>query len=107
MVWQLAIVRTVYVPKAFLPRWGVGGCCPKLWVSEDKGMNTEVTAARKAAIRERATALYRSGWYSAEDGKTMMGWMESGHGLIELERMLAQAELALEDHQWSQRRKGK
>ena len=55
-------------------------------------MNTEVTAARKAQIRERATALYRSGWYSAEDGKTMMEWMNNGVALASLEGILWEAE---------------
>lgn len=47
---------------------------------------------RVQRVKERARALYRSGFYTAEDGKTLMTWLENGVALVALEGILWDAE---------------
>ncbi len=53
--------------------------------------------ARIAKIRKRVEALYRTGWYSAEDGKTIMRMAKTMESLIEIEWTLTDAEATIVD----------
>lgn len=62
-------------------------------LSEGKrGDSLESQTARKARIRERTEKLYRAGWYDAQDGKTLMKWMDNGVPFAALEGILWLAE---------------
>jgi 5'-deoxynucleotidase YfbR-like HD superfamily hydrolase len=61
-----------------------------------KNIEEEIRNRRIARIRERALALFRAGFYSAEEGKLIMKWTKS-ELLVECEMILANAELLISE----------
>ena len=64
--------------------------------ASQKNEEGEVRARRIARIRERALALFRAGFYSADEGRLIMEWTKSCL-LIECEMILTNAEDLLRD----------
>ena len=61
-------------------------------LSEGSGNVSEERETRASRIVSRARALYRAGWYDAEDGKTIVKWLENGVCMAALEGILWLAE---------------
>ena len=75
-------------------RSAVRAACPELAKLDPAPTAVEATErdGRAERIRDRARALYRAGWYDAEDGKTIVKWLENGVCMAALEGILWLAE---------------